>query len=74
MIPEAIARILTHVPADLIFDVAHLIKRIVESDNPKDALARAAQVLAHDKGADAVLDAAFAAKVEVKNRVPGSGV
>jgi hypothetical protein len=30
--------------------------------------------LAHDKGADALLDAAFAAKVEVKNRVPGSGV
>jgi hypothetical protein len=69
MIPEAIARILARVPAELIFEVAHLIKRIIESPDPKDALTRATQVLVHDKGADAVIDAAFAAK----GKIAGTG-
>ena len=69
MIPEVIARILARVPAELIFEVAHLIKRIIESDDPQDALKRAGQVLAHDKGADAVLDGMF----QAKKRMPGVG-
>ncbi len=69
MIPEALARVLARVPADLVFEVVHLIKRIIDSPNPQDALARAAQVLAHDKGADAAVDALFAAK----KHMPGTG-
>lgn len=69
MIPEAIARALAKVPAEIITGVVELIGRVVKSDNPRDALARALQVTAHEQAADAAVDALFSAK----RRVTGSG-
>lgn len=68
-IPESIARALTKVPEALIVGVVELVGRIVRSPNPGDTLARALQVTAHEKAADAAIDAAFAAK----NRIVGTG-
>jgi hypothetical protein len=62
MIPEALARAIALVPVSLLAELAELIRRVVSSPSPKDALARALQVTAHEHAADAVLDAAFAAK------------
>lgn len=62
MIPEAIARALAKVPAELITGVVELISRVVKSDNPRGTLARALQVTAHEQAADAAVDALFAAK------------
>ncbi len=70
MIPEPLARLLASVPAELVADLFNLLQKVLTSPNPKDALARAAQVLTHEKASDAAVDAMFAAK----NRVPGSGV
>jgi hypothetical protein len=70
MIPEILARILSRIPEALVFEIAHLIKSIIESDDPKAALARAIQVTAHEKAADAAVDALFAAK----KSIPGTGV
>lgn len=70
MNPESIARLLAKVPAELIADVFHLIERALTSSDPKDAIARALQVLAHEKASDAAVDALF----EAKKHVPGSGV
>lgn len=69
-IPEAIARALAKVPAEIITGVVELIGRVVKSDNPRDTLARALQVTAHEVAADAAVDALFAAK----GKLPGSGV
>jgi hypothetical protein len=73
-IPEPIARafaaVLAKIPEALAAQVVELFTRIASSPSPKDALARALQVTAHEHAADAVLDAAFAAK----RHVPGSGV
>ncbi len=62
MIPEAIARALSKVPAELISGVVELIGRVVRSDDPKETLARALQVTTHEHAADAAVDALFAAK------------
>lgn len=62
MIPESLARILASLPADLIVGIVELVKRVASSSSPADTLARALQVTAHEHAADAVLDAAFAAK------------
>jgi hypothetical protein len=70
-IPESVARALAKVPAEIIVGVVELVKRIVSSPSPKDTLARALQVTAHEVAADAAIDAAFAAKSKI---VPGSGV
>ncbi len=69
MIPEALARALSKVPAELITGVIELIGRVVRAENPRDTLARALQVTAHEQAADAAVDALFAAK----RRVTGSG-
>lgn len=72
-IPEAVARALTKVPESLIVGIVELVGRIVHSSNPGEALARALQVTAHENAADAAIDAAFAAKGEVKKHIPGTG-
>lgn len=64
-IPEPLARVLARIPVELAHDVAHVIEQALSSDDPKAALARAAQVLAHEKGADAAVDALFDAKRRV---------
>jgi hypothetical protein len=69
-IPEPIARAIAQIPKELEHEVAELVRRVVTSPNPRDALARALQVTAHEKAADAAVDAMF----EAKKRVPGSGV
>lgn len=74
MIPEPLARLLAGVPAELVADLFNLLQKVLTSADPKDALARAAQVLAHEKASGAAVDAMFAAKSEIKNRVPGSGL
>lgn len=61
-IPESVARALAKVPAEIIAGVVELIGRVVKSDNPRDTLARALQVTAHEQAADAAVDALFAAK------------
>jgi hypothetical protein len=61
-IPEAVARALAKVPSELITGVVELIGRVVRSDDPRDTLARALQVTAHEKAADAAIDALFAGK------------
>jgi hypothetical protein len=70
VIPEPLARLLAGVPAELVADLFNLLQKALTSPDPKDAIARAAQVLAHEKTADAAVDAMF----EFKKRVPGSGV
>jgi len=69
-IPESLARAIAKVPVELVVEVVELLERVLTSTNPKDALARALQVTAHEKAAEAAIDAAFA----VKKHVPGSGV
>ena len=69
MIPETLARILSRVPQELLFDVVHLVKSVIESPNPKDTLARMAQVTAHEVAAEAAIDAAF----DAKKRLPNTG-
>lgn len=66
MIPENIARLLASVPAELLADLFNLIETALTASNPKDAIARAAQVLAHEKVADAAIDQLFDAKRRVK--------
>ncbi len=61
-IPEPIARALAKVPADLLHGIVELVGRVVSSPNPKDTLARALQVTAHEQAADGAVDALFAAK------------
>ncbi len=68
-IPEPIARVLSKVPADLVHEVAALIERIATSPSPRESLARALQVAAHEKLVDAAVDAAF----DAKRRVVGTG-
>lgn len=68
-IPESVARALAKVPESLIVGIVELIGRVVSSPNPGDTLARALQVAAHEKAADAAIDAAFAAK----SRIVGTG-
>lgn len=68
-IPEPIALALAAAGPELIHGVVELVKRVVSSPDPKDALARALQVLAHEKAADAAVDALFAAK----SRLPNTG-
>jgi len=61
-IPEPLARALAKVPADLIVGAVELLQRVFTSPNPKDTLARALQVAAHEEAADAAVDALFAGK------------
>jgi hypothetical protein len=68
-IPESLARAAAKVPAELVVEVVELLERVVHSPSPKDTLARALQVTAHEKAADAALDAAF----EAKKRLPNTG-
>ncbi len=68
-IPEAIARALAKVPTEIVVGVVELIGRVVSAKDPKDALARALQVTAHEQGADKAIDALFAAK----RKVAGTG-
>lgn len=68
-IPESLARAVAKVPAELVVETVELLERVLRSPDPKAALARALQVTAHEKAADAALDAAFAAK----SRVVGTG-
>jgi hypothetical protein len=68
-IPEAVARALAKVPADIITGVVELIGRVVRSPSPAETLARALQVTAHEETADAAVDALFAAK----RKVAGTG-
>lgn len=67
---DAIVHELAKIPVELAEGIVSLVKQVAASPDPKDTLARALQVTAHDKGADALLDAAF----EAKKHVPGSGV
>lgn len=69
MIPEALARLLANIPAELVSDLVGLIEKAISSPDPKAAIARAAQVLAHEKASDAAVDAMFAAR----NRIAGTG-
>ena len=69
-IPEPLARAIANVPAELVVETLELLERVFTSPNPKDALARALQVTAHEYAGDAAIDAAFAAK----KHIPGSGV
>jgi hypothetical protein len=62
------------VPAELVEATVSLIKRVASAPDPKAALGRALQVTAHERAADAAIDALFAAKGEAKKHVPGSGV
>lgn len=68
-LPEPVARALAKASPDLITGIVDLLGKILFSPDPKDALARSAQVLAHDKGADAAVDALFAGK----KRIAGTG-
>lgn len=68
-IAEPIARILSKVPADLVHEVAALIERVVTSPSPRETLARALQVTAHEKLADAAVDALF----EGRRKIVGTG-
>ncbi len=73
MIPEPLARLLAGVPAELVADLFNLLQKVLTSPNPKDAVARAAQVLAHETASEAAVDAMFAAKAEGKKHIPGTG-
>ena len=68
-VPEALARAAAKVPAELVVEVVELLERVVSSPEPKQTLARALQVTAHAKAADALIDAAF----EGKKRLPNTG-
>jgi hypothetical protein len=68
-IPEALARAAAKVPPGLVIETVELLERVLKSPNPKEALARALQVTAHEKAADAALDAAF----DAKRKVAGTG-
>lgn len=68
-IPEALARAAAKVPPELVVETVELLERVLKSPNPKEALARALQVTAHEKAADAALDAAF----DAKRKVAGTG-
>lgn len=69
LIPEPLARLLANVPAELVADLFGLIQKALSSPDPKDAIARAAQVLAHEKATDSAVDAMFAGR----NRIVGTG-
>lgn len=69
MIPEVLARVLAKVPADLMYEIVALIQRALAAPDPRAAVARAAQVLAHEKAADAAVEGMFAAK----SKLPGTG-
>jgi hypothetical protein len=73
-IPEPLVRLLSAVEKDAEAAVFHLLEKVLTSPSPKDAAARAAQVLAHEVAADAAVEALFEAKREAKKHVPGSGV
>lgn len=68
-IPEAILRVLTKIPADLVHEVVELIDRVVTSRSPRETIARALQVTTHEKLADTAVDGLF----EAKKRLPGTG-
>ncbi len=63
-IVDTIMHELSRVPAELLEATVALVRRVASSPNPKDTLARALQVTAHEQGADAAIDALFAAKHE----------
>ena len=67
---NVLASALAKVPFEIANGIVELVKTVASAPDPKDMLARIAQVTAHDKGADAVLDAMF----EGKKHIPGSGV
>ena len=69
-IPEPIARLLATVGKDAEAAVFDLLGKVLSSPNPREAAAKAAQVLAHEVAAEAAVEAMF----EAKRHVPGSGV
>lgn len=69
-IVDAVARELSKLPAELGEGIVALVRRIGASKDPREALGRAAQVLAHEQLAETAMDALF----EAKRRIPGSGV
>ncbi len=68
-IPEPLARavaaVASKIPEALVVGIVELLHRIARSPNPQDTLARALQVTAHEQGADAAVDALFAAKRKI---------
>lgn len=62
VIKEAAGDALARVPAELLEGVVQLIQNVASSPNPKEALARALQVTAHEQVADAAVDALFEGK------------
>lgn len=66
-IPEPVARALAKAGPEIVAGVVELIGRVVRSPSPADTLARALQVTAHEQGADAAIDAAFAARRRINN-------
>lgn len=68
-IVDAVVHELAKLPAELVEATVALIKRVASAPDPKAALGRALQVTAHEKVADAAIDAAF----ETKRRVVGTG-
>ncbi len=64
-ISQAVAEVVTKIPEALVTGVVELLRRIAKSPDPKEALARALQVTAHEEAADAAVDALFAAKRKI---------
>jgi hypothetical protein len=64
-IPEPLARALAKAPTELLVGAVELLRRVFTSPDPKDTLARALQVAAHEEAADAAIDGAFAVKRHV---------
>ena len=69
-IPEPIARLLGTLEKEAEREVFGLLEKVLTSGNPKEAAAKAAQVLAHETASEAAVEAMF----EGKKHVPGSGV
>ncbi len=73
-VPEPIVRLLGALERDAEAAVFELLEKVLTSGSPKAAALKAAQVLAHETASEAAVEAMFAAKAEIKGRVPGSGV
>ena len=64
---DVLATALAKVPFEIAKGIVELVQRVASSPDPADMLARIAQVEAHDKGADAAIDALFEAKRRAVN-------
>ena len=72
-IVDAVVHELSRLPAELVEATVALVRRVASAPDPKAALGRALQVTAHERAADAAIDAAFAIKHEAKGRIPNTG-